>query len=265
MNIFKREMKANLKSLIIWCVCFAFLVITGMIKYAGTNGDSQALTNVIDQIPPFLKALFGLGTYDITTLIGYFGVVLFYLVLLAAVHASFVAAHIISKEEQEKTTEFLLVKPISRSKILISKIFAVFVNIIIVNIVSLISSLIIVSMMSKGVDYSTTIVLMFVEMFAVQIIFLFVGTAIATLSHKPKLAGSRATVVLVSAFLLSGLIDMFSELGFLRGFTPFKYFNGADIIKNIPPDPLMILLALGVSIVLCVVTFMGYRKRDLNV
>ena len=42
MNIFKREMRANRKSLIIWCIGVLFIVGSGMSKYAAlSNGVTR--------------------------------------------------------------------------------------------------------------------------------------------------------------------------------------------------------------------------------
>ena len=45
---------------------------------------------------------------------------------MATVHAAMLGADIISKEERDKTAEFLFVKPISRNKIIISKLLGSF-------------------------------------------------------------------------------------------------------------------------------------------
>ena len=263
MNLFLREMKSNFKSLIIWSVCFAFLIVVGMIKFTTTGTDPKLFADVINQVPRFIRALFGFGNFDVSTLIGFYGIVNFYIILLAAVHSSFVASHTISKEEQEKTTEFLNVKPISRAKIIFLKLSAVFVNVLIINIVSAISSVLIMNYMSNGDSHTNEVIMMMVYVLIVQIIFLFIGSAIATLSRRPKLAAARGTIVLVAAYLLSSLIDMFKELEFLKYLTPFKYFNTADVLVNKPIDFIMVFITVFVVAGLCALTFKGYEKRDL--
>ncbi|MEI6132836.1 MAG: ABC transporter permease subunit [Bacillota bacterium] len=265
MNIFLREIKSNLKSLIIWSISFGFLIIAGMVKFAGTSADPKLLQDVISQIPTFLKALFGFGTFDISTLIGYYGIVNFYIILMAAVHASFVAAHTISKEEQEKTSEFLMVKPISRNSVITSKLLAVFVNVVIINVVSTLISIATVSALDSSKNYSTTILGMMTMMFAIQIIFLFIGSAVATLSSKPKFAAARAMMLLVFFYFLSSIIDLFSDLTNLKYFTPFKFFSPVDIINNKPVDVLIVVYSILIVISLALLTFKGYEKRDLNV
>ncbi|MEI6602131.1 MAG: ABC transporter permease subunit [Clostridia bacterium] len=265
MNLFLREMKSNFKSLIIWSVSFAFLIVVGMIKFAGTSADPALLKDVINQIPAFVRALFGFGDFDISSLIGFYGIVNFYVIVLAAVHACFVAAHTISKEEQEKTTEFLIVKPVSRNKILFSKMMAVLVNVIVINAISSICSILVVSAMDQTKNFTLDIILMMCITFVVQLIFLLIGTTIASLSHKPKLAAARGTMILVATYLLGSLIDMFPEISFLKGLTPFKYFNTVDVLNQTSPDPLMVVLTVVLASLLCILTFKGYEKRDMNI
>ncbi len=112
MNIFWREMKANRRALIIWSIGVVLLVTGGMGKYAGLTASGQSINDLLAQMPSSLKAILGMGSFDLTTATGYYGVLFLYLTLIAAVHAAMLGAGIISKEERDKTAEFLFLKPV---------------------------------------------------------------------------------------------------------------------------------------------------------
>ena len=61
-------------------------------------------------------------------------------------------------------------------------------NILIFNIITLVSSIIIVGKYSKGEAVSGDIVILMVGMFILQLMFMFIGTAIAAVSKNPKTA-----------------------------------------------------------------------------
>jgi len=72
-------------------------------------------------------------------------------------------------------------------------------------------------------------------------------------------------MILVATYLLGSLIDMFPEISFLKGLTPFKYFNTVDVLNQTSPDPLMVVLTVVLASLLCILTFKGYEKRDMNI
>lgn len=134
MNIFFRELKANRKALIIWSICMFLLVLSGMSKY--TVYSSSGSGDVFNKMPYSMKALFGIGTFDVAKMSGFFAFLFPYLELTAAIHAVLLGSSIIAKEERDKTTEFLMAKPVSLNTIVTSKLLAAFVNIVIFNIVT---------------------------------------------------------------------------------------------------------------------------------
>ena len=152
MNIVLRELKAHRKALIIWSVCMFLLVLSGMVKGANFTGSGQSINELLGIMPTSVKALLGFGAFDVSIISGYFAVLFIYMELTAAIHAALLGAGIISKEENAKTTEFILVKPVSRFAVITSKFIAALINIIIINIVSLISSLALVAAYNKGKD-----------------------------------------------------------------------------------------------------------------
>src|SRR5690348_7714175 len=104
MTLFLREMRANRKSLIIWCVCVIFMVVSGMGKYGATESAGQSMNEIISQMPKSLQAMMGVGSLDISSAIGYYGILFLYLILMATIHAMMLGATIIAKEERDKTS-----------------------------------------------------------------------------------------------------------------------------------------------------------------
>lgn len=265
MNVFMIEMKAHRKSLIIWCIAILLMVGTGMSKYEVFSTSGQSINDVMNKLPKVLQSIFGIGVFDLSKASGFYGILFLYLVLMTTIHAAMLGANIISKEERDKTTEFLMVKPISRDKIITAKLSAAFVNIIVLNIVTLISSIAIVGYYGQGESVNSDIGLLMAGMFILQLIFMFIGTALAAVSAKPKTAPSVATGILLAAYLLSMVIDIDSKLDILKYITPFKYFEAKNIISNGGLEPVFVILSIVIMAVLLSATYVFYRKRDLHV
>lgn len=265
MNVFMVEIKAHRKSLIIWCIAILLMVGTGMSKYEVFSTSGQSINDVMSKLPKVLQSIFGIGVFDLSKASGFYGILFLYLVLMTTIHAAMLGANIISKEERDKTTEFLMVKPISRDKIITAKLSAAFVNIIVLNIVTLISSIAIVGYYGQGDSVNSDIGLLMAGMFILQLIFMFIGTALAAVSKKPKTAPSGATGILLAAYLLSMVIDIDSKLDILKYITPFKYFEAKNIISNRGLEPVFVILSIVIIVVLLSATYVFYRKRDLHV
>ncbi|MBM7613829.1 ABC transporter permease subunit [Alkaliphilus hydrothermalis] len=267
MNVFLREMKAHRKSLIFWSIGIVFMIAGGMGKYVGMSmaGSEQTMNDLMNSMPRAMKAIFGVGTLDLSKVSGFYGVLFLYLVLMGAIHACMMGANIISKEERDKTSEFLLVKPISRKTIISSKLMATLANIIIFNLVTLASSFIFVNQYGKGEKMTEDIVILMMGLFLLQLIFMSIGTAIAAISKKPTKAIGLSTGILMISFLLSIAIDMNSKIEPLKYFTPFKYFEAKNLMYGGGLEPVFVILSVGIITVLSIATYYFYQQRDMNV
>lgn len=264
MNIFLRELKANRKALIIWSVCMFLLIVSGMGKYTAYSAGGQN-NEVFKNLPYSIKALLGMGSFDVTTMAGYFAMLFLYIELTAAIHAVLLGAGIIAKEERDKTTEFLIIKPVSRTKIITSKLLAAFVNIIILNVVTLVSSITMVAAYNKGKDISGEISMFILSMLIVQLIFLSIGTALAAFMRNPKTSGSLSVGILLVSFVISKITDFSDRLNGLNVLSPFKYFDYKSLVEGNGLNFGIVILSLVLVAAFSFSTYFFYQKRDLNV
>lgn len=265
MNIFYREINVYRKSLIIWCIGAIFLLVSSMGKYTAPSSSGQSMNEIIQSMPKSLQVLMGASALDLSTAIGYYGVIFFYLLLMATIHAALLGANILSKEERDKTAEFLYSKPVSRNKVILFKLFAAFVHVVVFNFVTFVSSYFIVNHYSKGEDVFQDITALMGSMLILQIMFMFLGSAVASLSKNPKRSGGVATGVLLFSYILSIAIDLNEKLEFLKYISPFKYFQTDQLINGEGFEAIYLILSALIITILCCVTFLFFRKRDLHI
>jgi ABC-2 type transport system permease protein len=263
MNIFKRELIANRKSIIIWSIFLFIYIAMGMQKYdALVASGSDEFMKMMEALPKGLQAVFGLNTLDITSIIGYYGILYLYLILIVSIHAAMIGSNIINKEEKDKTAEFLMAKPVSRDYIVTYKLLASLVNIIILNLVSLISSLVILNVVNPNYEI-IDILILHMGMFLTQGLFLIIGMGFALITRTPKKNGMMVMGILLSTFFLSMIIDIESRLEVLSFLTPFKYFDAKRVLLD---GGLDLIYVTFVVLVMSVIMFFGYKvykKRDL--
>ncbi|MBS4212487.1 ABC transporter permease subunit [Neobacillus rhizophilus] len=265
MNIYLRELKSHRKSLIIWCIGVFLMVVSGMQKFAGLSSSGQSLNDLFQDMPKSLQVVMGVGALDMDKVSGYYGMLFIYLLLMATIHAAMLGATIIAKEERDKTSEFLFVKPVSRAKIITAKLLAAFTNIFIFTLVTWGSSIVIVGKYADGESVNGDIAITMMGMFILQLLFMAIGSSISALKRKPKKAASLASGILLLTFVLSVVIDLNGSIEFLKFVTPFKYFEAKNIMYGGGLDTVYVLISAVLFITLLTVTLIYYKKKDLNI
>lgn len=265
MNVFWREIKFYRKGLIFWSLGMIILVWSSMVKYSTFQSSGQSVSELISQFPRSIQTIFGMTGFDLTKVSGFFGVMFMYIALMATIHAVMLGAGILSKEERDKTSEFIYVKPVTRNKVISAKILAGLVQIAVFNLVTLLSSIYFVKVYSHSDEFFGDIFLLIMGLAFLQLIFFFVGTAVAAVSRRPKSSASIAASVLLLAFILTYFINFNADLDFLKYFTPFMYFDAKDILAN---QSLNIFCIGGSTVlisVLIITSYISINTRDLDV
>ncbi|MEX2104321.1 MAG: ABC transporter permease subunit [Bacilli bacterium] len=162
---------------------------------------------------PVRKAL-GLQINSMGSILGFYSYAFVYITLCGAIQGMIIGVTIISKEVREKTADFLLTKPVTRTKIVTSKLLAAVVSLVITNVVYIAVASIVASQV-KTEDYSATIFFMIsITLFFIQLIFLAMGILISVVfpNIKSVLAVSLGTVF--SFFIIGMLASTSGDEGF---------------------------------------------------
>ena len=264
MNLFIRELRSNRRALIIWCAGILALVAIGVGKYAGLSVSDQALNELVAKMPKAIRGIMGGSDFDLSQASGYYGVVYSYLLLLAAIHAAMLGSTILSKEERDRTAEFLLVKPISRYRVVGAKLGAALCNIIALNIVTGVISVGSMKQLGDGESLTQAITLLMAGMFMIQLLFLSIGFVLSAGLRNAKHASMLTTSIVLLTYLVSVGINMADSLNGLTFLTPFKYVDTAGIINGGGLSTGYSIASLLVSIILCSLSFVFYSKRDIQ-
>jgi ABC-2 type transport system permease protein len=260
-----RELKALRRSLIYWGIAIFIMIISSIEKFNAYAETGQSLHELLSQIPASIKTVLGMGGFDLTKASGFYGMLYLYLLLMSTIHAVLLGANIIAKEETDKTAEFLMVKPISRAKIMTAKLLAALFNIIVFNLIALFFSVTLMGKYTKGENITREILLLMGGMFILQLMFMVIGSAAAAAGKRPGAAASIATTILVVTFIISSAISINSKLAFLKYITPFEYFKAEKLLSGGGFDPIFMILSLVIIALLVFVTYTFYAKRDLMV
>jgi ABC-2 type transport system permease protein len=228
-NIFFRELRANIRSLIIWGGIMILFITLGMLEFSGYEGNPEML-QFLDSLPPAMLEAFQMNAFNLTTVTGFFGVMFTYFALLSSVYAVMLGSDIISKEERDKTVEFSLTLPISRRRLVTAKILAAVVNCIAFLLITWGISLVNVAKYQPGSEFYTFLSLSMLALFIMQMTFLAMGVFLGCAMKQHKRASQVAVSLLLGTFFLSIVAGLKEDLEFLKYISPFKYFNPLQML-----------------------------------
>ena len=264
MNIFLRELKSNLRSLIIWGVIMILFIWIGTSKFAGYVENPEILV-ILDGLPPAMLAAFNFDAFNLTTPTGFFGAMFSYFVLMVSISAAMWGSDIISKEERDKTVEFSLALPVTRSKIVTAKTLAAAVNCVALMVITLGASLANVARYEPDRAFFDFWFLSMIALFIMQMIFLAAGVFLGCALKNAKQAGAVAVALMLGTYFLSIISELSEHLELFKYFSPFAYFDPAVLLRESRLDLAYVALSAGIIAVCLVGAYMTYSKRDLYI
>ena len=264
MNILKRELRANLKSLLIWSVSITALIAMMMTEFEAFANNPE-MADILAAMPEALMTAFSLAGANLTTLSGFISMASMYFYIMLSIFAVMLGSSIISKEERDKTAEFFMTLPVSREKAIIGKLIAAVINCILLNGVTAAAILVSSAGYTPDDGFFKFLGLLMAALFFIQLVFLSLGMFLSSVIKRYKKSGYYSMALFFGTYILSVIVGLSEKLEFLKYLTPFKYFEAQYLLihKEFEVKYLIIsavIIAAGLS-----ATFFFYPRRDLHV
>ncbi len=264
MNIYLRELRANFKSLLIWSGIMILFALVGFAKFSAFYNNPELLV-MLDSLPPALVSAFNMDAFNLTTVTGFYGVMVMYYILILAISAVMWGSDIITKEERDRTVEFSLTLPVTRTRLVTAKVAAGLTNSLVLLLVTWGSTLVNAQRYQPDGEFYRFVGLSMLAAFMVQLIFLALGVFLGCTLKRYKLAGSISIGVLLAAYFASFVYDLKHELTYLRYVSPFNYFDPLAMLRENKVEIPFVLLSLAIVVVLLAAGYAAYRRRDMYI
>ena len=264
MNVFARELRANLRSLLIWGGIVILFITTGFAKFSAYYGNPELLA-VLDGLPPAPLAAFSMDAVNLTTLSGFYAAMLTFFGLLLSIAAVMWGSDTISKEERDRTVEFSLTLPITRSRLVTAKALAAMVNCVVLLLITWVATLVNVARYQPDSAFYRFLSLSVLPLMIMQMIFLAIGVFLGCTMKHYKQASSVAVSLLLGTYFLSIVSDLNKNLEFLKYFTPFKYFDSALLLNESRIDITFVGISAVIIAACLAAAYVSYAKRDLYI
>lgn len=262
--MFKREMKINLKSFIIWLsilMCL-FLLVFLIYPFIINSDNIKMMDEMMNMFPPEVLKAFNMDISLIDSAYGWLKTEGFVFVLLiVGCYSGLLGSNILLKEENDKTIEYLNSLPITRNKIIFTKVSVGLIYIILMVFMLGIFNFIGLSL-SGNFDRKQYILLSITPLFS-SITIYFICMFISTFMHKNKKMQSISLGLVLISYVLLTLSSISDEVEFLKCFSVFTLADIRNVIVNIVINPLMILISICISIIFLILTVINYNKKEL--
>jgi len=263
MNVFRHELKMNRRSTAAWILVLVSISALMLSFYPIIREDLAGFMAVMDNFPPAMKAIMGMVTENFSTPLGYYCFALNFAMLFASIQAMNIGIGIVSKETRDKTADFLLTKPVSRTGILFQKSLAAFVLLTATSVVySGVIWIALRSISDEKIDFDRYLLLC-LGFYLLQLIFCAIGLLVSVSLKKIKSVLS-VSLGLVFFFYAISAFAVTSESDKLRYLTPFQYFKPEYIVKNGSYETAYVLTGLVLLTAATAASFLRFRKKEIH-
>lgn len=258
MNIVMKEIRFGLKTFLFWLLGMSFLLVAGMTKYTAIEGGAD-ITVIFDQFPKIILAVMGMGGgVDITTIGGYYSVLMYYSFIVVILYAVHLGTSTVNRELIDKTYEFVFTKPRTRSYILMRKVMvgAGYLTVFcLMNIPLSFLGLSIISTRGEntGFVYTNTVALFFAGL-----VFFALGVFWSATLKKPERGATVTNLCFLVGFIAGIIYDMYDQAAILQVISPLRFFTPQDILDG-RIDP---IFAVGCLVVTAILLFFGFRQFE---
>ncbi|MGB4595728.1 MAG: ABC transporter permease subunit [Anaerolineaceae bacterium] len=262
MKFFLHEFKLNFKSLMVWTVVIGLLILVAVTKFSAFIGNEASLA-IMDGIPAQVLDAMQMRSFNLTTLEGFFGVMFIYFALMGAMAATMWGSDAISREERDRSAEFSLVLPVSRSRVVTTKLLAALVNCVLFVLFTWVISIYAVRIYSPAAGFYQFLRLEMLAMYLIELIFLAIGVLLACAVKNFRVVGSIAIGIILSAYFLSIVTNITTKLNWFKALNPFSWFDAVEFFNKGALKPLSLILTAILVVACLLAAYFAYEKRDL--
>ncbi len=262
MNIYLQELRMSVRSALYWTIGLLLTLFLFMMMFPTISKEAGLMQQVLSKFPPELMKAFGLSTLDFSTILGFYGFLFIYILLIGSIYAMKSGFSVLSEEIRTKTSDFLVTKPVSRLAIVTAKMMNVLTYIVIQNIIYIAGAFFIAHVVSDQAFNQKVFLLINVSLMFVQLFFVALGLFLSVMIRRIKTV-LPITLGVVFGFFVLQLLNQTLGDAKLSYLTPFAYYDVSKIIKTTSYEPTYLIFNWVVIIIFIALTYIVYHKKDM--
>ncbi len=263
-NLFLKEMKRNLKDFLIAGFVIISLLLMTMGMYSSMKENMAMISELYSKMPKFLLEAINFQPDQWTSILGfYLTYFIYYIPLMASVFSIYLGTKILSKEEQNKTAEFLLSRPVTREQIISSKLLVLSFYILGINILAFLTGMISCGIISDWKINIHSLIVLHTYGFLLCLFFGVLGFFITVLMKRAKAIIGTGIIIVMGSYFFDMIIRISDVFNFLLYLTPFKYLDLKIVTQDYDFEAWRLIVFIGSSGILILLSFVFYRRKDI--
>lgn len=249
-----------------WTLALVALVALLIFIYPSIREHAQQLDQISHQTSSGLRALKGIGSSgDVAKPINYLNAQAFYVTLpmMFSILTIGLGSALLARDEQNKTIELILSRPISRAKVLAAKAISGLIITLVVTGITCGALILFAHLVDMGVAFHS---LVFASVFCVAMAVALGAIAFAftaASSGTRRISIAAAILIGFGGYILVALAKSTDALDFPSRFFPYYYYTPTDILNDKVSVGLVLFLS-GLIVGSGLVAWLGFRRRDIE-
>lgn len=271
MNIIYMEVKRRTKSMLIWSAIVIMILVMFMALFPSfkDSGMQELIATKLNAMPVGLLEAMNISLIDFQNIVQYFAYCFQFVLMASCIYAALLGAGALVSEESEGTISFLYAKPVSRSKIVTSKLIGILIIFYLFIMITGLSAFVLCIIFKPAETNTMEMLLLlktiFIYGFLIELIYLSLSFLISIALKTAK----QATPVSIGVFFITYFFGIAGKLtdkaSFLKYFSPFHYFEPAYVITaNYEAEKIYILLTVLLIVCPIILSYIWYNKKDLR-
>jgi ABC-2 type transport system permease protein len=253
------------RSLVGWAIGLGALVLLSVAFYPSVRADARSFRQLLEQIPPALRAIFLGRVADLASPAGYLDGRLFAFTapVLFLVYAIGVGSRAVAGEEEDGTLDLLLSLPVTRRRVVLEKMGALVAGL------GALTAVLWLSLVALGPPFQVTvgvggITAACVSLFLLALVHGALALAVGAARGSRGLAVAVPVVVAAAGFLLDSLASLVEALRAVRVLSPFYLYAASRPLER-GLDAVHVAALLAATAVLVALGAWRFERRDVGV
>jgi ABC-2 type transport system permease protein len=264
-NLFARELKGNAFSLLMWTMVITVLISLTMSVYGTFLENNSKILAMMSILPKGALQFKGISDIDdLFSVLGFYSANnVIYMLVLGSIYAIVLSSNILLKEEYNKTAEYLLSWPLTRSEVFTSKSAVVFLNVIFLNIVTAAAGFISMTIVKTEPYSINAFLILTLYTLLLNLFFGAVGLFMSTLVKRSRpitILSIGLVLILYFLYTLSKITESLSKIGYI---SPFKYVNLDTVNPEYKLEFRNLCYFIGLSLILTILSYQLYKRKDI--
>lgn len=263
MNMYLHELKSLRRSTIIWTCAMIAIALLYLSLYPSIYGDGAHFKDMLAGYPASIRAMLGVTLDSITSVLGFYSMIIAFVVLCGGIQAMNLGMSILSKETRERTADFLLVKPVSRSAIVTAKVLAALTMLLVTDVLYYATAAIIVFTVRQS-SYSASLFFMVnLTLLFVQLIFFAIGAVISVFFDRLRSVLPVSLGTVFGCYILGALIAAGKD-DWARFISPFRYFDYPSILNTARYETPYLIAGAAIVAASIATCYYVYARKDIH-